>query len=76
MNISGNFALGDKASEILKWENRKLGLMHEISQYDADIVTLQECDHYNDFFRPKMAELGYIGCFASKPTSGCLEVRT
>ena len=59
--------------EILRWDRRKLKLMHEISQYEPDIVTLQEVDHYYDFFLPEMTRRGYIGFFARKPTSACLE---
>ena len=68
----GKFARVSK--DVLKWESRRESLLHEIAQYDADVVTLQECDHFHDFFQPKMYELGYVGYFAPKPTSGCLDV--
>ena len=60
--------------DILDWESRRESLLHEIAQYDADIITLQECDHFHDFFQPKLYERGYMGYFAPKPTSGCLDV--
>jgi endonuclease/exonuclease/phosphatase family metal-dependent hydrolase len=69
--------LGDFSEDkrdILNWEYRKEKLLYEILQYDADIVTLQEVDHYLDFFWPEMLKYGYIGFYAPKPTSKCLEV--
>ena len=68
----GRFARATKG--ILGWESRRESLLHEIVQYDADIVTLQECDHFHDFFQPRLYDLGYVGYFAPKPTSGCLDV--
>lgn len=58
----------------LDWSHRRYQLLHEIVQYNADVVTLQECDHFHDFFLPEMHRLGYTGYFAPKPTSTCLEV--
>lgn len=60
--------------EVLDWESRRHRLLSEIKKYDADVITLQEVDHYYDFFLPEMNKLGYIGHFAPKPTSACLEV--
>lgn len=68
----GRFSRANKA--MLEWESRREALLHEIAQYDADVITMQECDHFHDFFAPRMRELGYTGYFAAKPTSGCLEV--
>ena len=59
--------------EVLRWDRRKEQLIHEISQYAPDIVTLQEVDHYYDFFLPEMTRRGYTGFFARKPTSACLQ---
>jgi len=61
-------------AEDLQWDNRKSRLLHEIVQYSPDVITLQECDHYYDFFFPELSEKGYIGLFAPKPSSACLEV--
>ena len=41
--------------EDVDWENRKLKLLYEILQYDPDVITLQECDHYYDFFLPELS---------------------
>ena len=58
----------------LDWEVRKTRLIGEILQYTPDIITMQEIDHYNDFFLPELNSLGYIGVFAPKPLSACLVV--
>ena len=59
---------------VLNWDRRKEQILHEITQYDADVITLQEIDHYYDFFLPNLSKLGYIGHYAPKPTSACLDV--
>lgn len=61
-------------AEDVRWENRKMKLLYEILQYDPDAITLQECDHYYDFFLPALTARGYDGIFAPKPASACLEV--
>lgn len=58
----------------LDWSKRRWKLLREITQYDPDIVTLQEVDHYYDFLLPELNALGYTGLFSPKPTSKCLEV--
>lgn len=59
---------------VLNWDKRKEQILHEITQYDADVITLQEIDHYYDFFLPNLSKLGYIGHYAPKPTSACLDI--
>ena len=34
-------------------------LRAEIIQAEADIICLQECDHYDDFYKPMLEESGY-----------------
>lgn len=60
--------------KIMFWEHRKTLILHEILQYNPDVITLQECDHFYDFFLPKLNGHGYSGVFAPKPMSTCLEV--
>lgn len=52
----------------LAWTYRRRNLLREITQYDADILCLQECqaDHYEEHFLPHFARLGYGGVFKSK----------
>lgn len=61
-------------AEDMNWDKRGKLLLHEILQYDPDIITLQECDHYYDCFLPELNARGYDGMFAPKPASACLEV--
>lgn len=60
--------------DILMWENRKWKILDELLHFKPDVITLQECDHYDDFFLPELAKHGYDGTFAPKPTSACLQV--
>ena len=60
--------------EALKWENRKDELLKEIFRSGADVICLEEVDHFPDFFQPKLKENGFEGFFKPKPSSPCLEV--
>jgi mRNA deadenylase 3'-5' endonuclease subunit Ccr4 len=62
------------SAEDLKWEKRKKMLLKELQQYSPDVITMQENDHYYDFFLAELSILGYDGFFAPKPASACLEV--
>ena len=56
----------------LQWDYRKGLILSEIQRSGADVVCLEEVDHYHDFFMPEMARLGYDGHYATKPKSACL----
>jgi mRNA deadenylase 3'-5' endonuclease subunit Ccr4 len=60
--------------EHLDWKRRKGMILQEILRYEPDVITLQECDHFHDFFLPELSAAGYTGVFAPKPISACLEV--
>jgi nocturnin len=60
--------------EALKWENRKELILEEIRRSGADIICLEEVDHFFDFFQPKLSESGFEGIFKPKPSSPCLNV--
>ncbi|KAJ1439779.1 Endonuclease/exonuclease/phosphatase [Ochromonadaceae sp. CCMP2298] len=68
----GGFSRATKGQ--LNWETRKHKLLSEITRYSPDVITLQEVDHYYDFFLPELRQRGYVGIFGPKPTSACLEV--
>lgn len=40
--------------------------MEEISNYDTDLVCLEEIDHFDDYFNPFMKERGFNGVFHKK----------
>ena len=46
-------------------------MIEEIARHNADVICLQEIDHFN-FFRKALATLGYVGHFTPKPDSPCL----
>lgn len=69
---SGGFSRTEK--QYLDWNYRKSAFLSEITSSDPDVITLQECDHFDDFFEPELTKLGYKGIFAPKPASACLEV--
>ena len=56
----------------LKWEYRGPRVMQEITRSGADIVCLEEVDHYSDFFEPELASRGFEGFFLPKVDSPCL----
>lgn len=60
--------------EFIGWDYRKHLLAQELLQYDPDIITLQECDHFHDYLSPLLSSKGYRGFFLPKPKSKCLEV--
>ncbi|XP_002730926.1 CCR4-NOT transcription complex subunit 6-like [Saccoglossus kowalevskii] len=52
----------------LDWDYRRKGIMQEILQYGADIISLQEVEteQYYNFFLPELKQLGYDGVFTAK----------
>ena len=57
----------------MNFDNRKWLIVEELLCHDADIITVQECDHWEDFFHPVMQIFGYTGCFKAKGDSPCLQ---
>eukprot|EP00299_Pterocystis_sp_00344_P011586 c5430_g1_i2.p1 GENE.c5430_g1_i2~~c5430_g1_i2.p1 ORF type:complete len:318 (-),score=89.35 c5430_g1_i2:62-1015(-) len=61
--------------ECLDWEYRKSQLLEEVKRFDPDVVCMEEVDHYDDWFQPQLASLGYSSHFLPKakppPTDGC-----
>ena len=41
-------------------------------RYEPTIITLEECDHFPDFFEPALRKFGYEGVFQPKTdATGC-----
>mmetsp|Transcript_12094 Transcript_12094/g.22193 ORF Transcript_12094/g.22193 Transcript_12094/m.22193 type:complete len:335 (+) Transcript_12094:43-1047(+) len=60
--------------EALLWEQRKWRLLEEILVSEADIVCLQEADHFEDFFQPQLRRVGFAGIIQKEPdpaADGC-----
>ncbi|KAL3679987.1 hypothetical protein R1sor_022943 [Riccia sorocarpa] len=53
-------------NEILDWSNRGPKVLDEIVKSGADLVCLQEVNHFSDFLLPRLAEHGYDGIFKPK----------
>lgn len=62
------------SSKNLSWEVRKMRLLSEIIDLDADIICLQEVEHF-EFFQKHLGKLGYEGIWkrrtGEKNPDGC-----
>jgi nocturnin len=58
---------------VLRWDYRAPRLVEEILRSSADIVCLEEVDHFEDFFKPVLSKHGFEGFFLPKVGSPCLE---
>ncbi len=70
----GKFSRLSENCDEIYWKYRRGNLLKEITQYDPDVITMQENDHFYDFFLPTLTARGYDGLFAPKPLSSCLDV--
>lgn len=57
----------------MAWPFRRALIEQQLNVLDADIICLEEVDHYKDFFHPKLTSLGYSGQFLEKLDSPCLK---
>ena len=53
--------------QFFSWESRKSRLVSEMERWEADLISLVECDHYDDFFEPQLATLGFDGVYQKRP---------
>ena len=60
-------------ADALKWSYRAPLILEEITRSGADIICLEEVDHFADFLQPKLSDLGFEGLFLEKRNSPCLE---
>lgn len=56
-------------SEALKWSYRKELIIKEILRSEADIICLEEVDHFEDFISPELSKHGFEGVFLPKNKS-------
>ena len=59
--------------EALEWTYRAPLILQEILRSGADIVCMEEVDHFGDFLRPQLEQKGFKGLFVEKRNSPCLE---
>ncbi|KAF4127362.1 Endonuclease/Exonuclease/phosphatase family [Phytophthora infestans] len=79
--LADYLVINDRVNEPAKrhqkydWEYRSTRLMREISRWSPHIVNLQEVDHFEDFFEPKMKNAGFVGVYkrrtGDKTHDGC-----
>jgi len=48
------------------WKHRSRLIKDELKRWDADIVCLQEVDHFDDFFMKVLGKWGYEGRFLKR----------
>ena len=48
------------------WEQRRATLSLEIESYNADVICLQDCDHFHDFWKNCLSLLGYDTVFKQR----------
>lgn len=53
-------------SSTKSWYHRKTKLLDEIKTYDADIMCLQDVDHYDDWWQPQLMYLGYDSLYKKR----------
>jgi mRNA deadenylase 3'-5' endonuclease subunit Ccr4 len=53
-------------TSIKNWKVRSQRLLNEIFSYNADVVLLQDADHFRDFWQPRFAERGYDAIFKQR----------
>lgn len=58
----------------IEWDYRKNRIAQSITSSRADILCLQEVDHYTDFYEPLLEKLGYKSLYLQrhKRNDGCL----
>lgn len=52
-----------KRHEKYDWEYRRERLVKEILRWSPHVVNLQEVDHFEDFFEPRMKKAGFVGVY-------------
>eukprot|EP00977_Amphora_coffeiformis_P022071 scaffold10368_cov180-Amphora_coffeaeformis.AAC.4 len=53
--------------ECFAWPVRRPRLLATVRDLNADLLSLVECDHYDDFWKIEMQKLGYEGIYKRRP---------
>lgn len=53
--------------EYFAWDVRRPRLFETVRGIDADLISLVECDHYEEFWKDEMGKLGYEGVYKQRP---------
>jgi nocturnin len=69
MNPTAGFT--SLAPEDMAWPRRGEALLAHVAKTDADVICLQEVDHFRDTFLPGLSALGYGACYREDEWSPC-----
>eukprot|EP00923_Selenidium_pygospionis_P060965 GHVN01107089.1.p1 GENE.GHVN01107089.1~~GHVN01107089.1.p1 ORF type:complete len:388 (+),score=53.21 GHVN01107089.1:178-1341(+) len=72
VNDFGGFDQLPNPEVALDFEVRRFRLLEEILRFLPDVVALEECDHFHQFFFPALQLYGYDGVFQPKLRSPCI----
>ncbi|CAI5718650.1 unnamed protein product [Peronospora farinosa] len=63
--VKQNYRKTDTATYRQKydWMHRRERLLREILHWSPHVVNLQEVDHYEDFFKPRLEKAGFVGVY-------------
>lgn len=66
--------LNESTPAHLRWKYRSTLIEQCFRECNADVLLLQEVDHFVDFYEPCLTELGYTSCYLQRPgrKDGCL----
>ena len=67
-------AVEEYDAEIFQWERRRERLFAKVASHQVgcrvrspDIITLAECDHFDDFWQARLEQLGYESMWRKRP---------
>lgn len=60
-------------AEFVQWSHRGSLILEEILRSGADIICLEEVDHFSDYLEPNLSSQGFEGFFLAKTNSPCLQ---
>ena len=60
-------------AEFVKWTHRGPLIIEEILRSGADVICLEEVDHFADYLEPNLLSQGFEGLFLAKNDSPCLK---
>jgi len=56
----------EKPRTIVEWDFRKNNLIQVLKEHSPDVIAIEECDKFSDWFKPELAKLDYDGVFQAK----------
>mmetsp|Transcript_63293 Transcript_63293/g.119860 ORF Transcript_63293/g.119860 Transcript_63293/m.119860 type:complete len:608 (+) Transcript_63293:118-1941(+) len=59
----------DVHHEVFSWDKRKDRVIEVIRDLDVDLLSIVECDNYEETFRPALETMGYTSLWRQRPRS-------